>query len=140
MCLEVAEHIPEGKADNLVKLITSSAPLALFSAAIPGQGGVRHVNEQYPSYWIAKFSSFEFECYDMIRPRFWNNAKVSLWYRQNMLIFKKKGEEIRGIDHTKKVDLAAGKNMVDIVHPDLFADKLQKPRFLLRKENRPDET
>ena len=46
LCLEVAEHLPTRSASGLVAALTSCAPLVLFSAAIPGQGGTHHVNER----------------------------------------------------------------------------------------------
>ena len=39
LCLEVAEHLPERSAPILVRSLTSLAPIILFSAAIPLQGG-----------------------------------------------------------------------------------------------------
>lgn len=133
LCLEVAEHLDEKSADDLLGRIVESSRLVLFSAAIPGQGGVGHINEQYQSYWISKFSSLGFECYDMIRPKFWNNDKIMFWYRQNMFIFKKTGVVIPGIDESSKVDIVAPGRIVDAVHPELIADKTRKMRFLMRK-------
>src|SRR5271166_1264394 len=37
--LEVAEHLPESRAVSFVGDLTRLAPVVLFSAAIPGQGG-----------------------------------------------------------------------------------------------------
>jgi len=51
VCLEVAEHLDKTRAESLVADLTSLAPTILFSAAIPGQGGTHHVNEQWASYW-----------------------------------------------------------------------------------------
>ena len=48
VCLEVAEHLNESSADNLILQLTNLANRVLFSAAIPGQGGLHHVNEQPP--------------------------------------------------------------------------------------------
>lgn len=47
---EVAEHLKESFADVFVDNITNAAKQILFSAAIPNQGGVHHVNEQWQSY------------------------------------------------------------------------------------------
>lgn len=51
--LEVAEHLANG--DALIESLTKSAPVVLFSAAIPDQGGDGHVNEQWPDYWSCIF-------------------------------------------------------------------------------------
>jgi 2-polyprenyl-3-methyl-5-hydroxy-6-metoxy-1,4-benzoquinol methylase len=56
MCLEVAEHLPGDVAPSLVRRLTQLSSIILFSAAIPGQGGVDHVNEQWPNYWENLFS------------------------------------------------------------------------------------
>lgn len=55
-CVEVAEHIPAERADELVEAVCSRARRWVYwSAAAPGQGGVGHVNEQPQGYWIEKF-------------------------------------------------------------------------------------
>lgn len=58
MCIEVAEHLAAEHADHLVALLDYIAYyLIVFSAAPPGQGGVDHVNEQYPEYWLERFAA-----------------------------------------------------------------------------------
>jgi SAM-dependent methyltransferase len=57
VCLEVAEHLPAAAAPALVRELTRAAPVVLFSAAIPGQQGLGHVNEQWPMYWSRLFES-----------------------------------------------------------------------------------
>jgi 2-polyprenyl-3-methyl-5-hydroxy-6-metoxy-1,4-benzoquinol methylase len=46
MSLEVAEHLPDRAADTFIASLVRLAPLILFSAAIPQQGGTNHCNEQ----------------------------------------------------------------------------------------------
>src|SRR3989344_3463589 len=55
VCLEVAEHIPSSAAKHLITTLTSVAPVILFSAAIPHQGGSGHINEQWPEYCATLF-------------------------------------------------------------------------------------
>ena len=55
VCLEVAEHVPAFLAEELVRILTSSARMIVFTAAHPGQGGTGHINEQPRQYWIEKF-------------------------------------------------------------------------------------
>ena len=92
--LEVAEHIPEDKADSFIEMLTGLGDTVLFSAAIPGQGGVGHVNEQWQSYWAAKFKSAGYEALDIVRPLIWENPKVSYWYKQNILVYSKNPDNI----------------------------------------------
>jgi SAM-dependent methyltransferase len=89
VCLEVAEHLPEGSADNLVALLTSLAPVVLFSAAVPSQGGTNHVNEQWPDYWAARFEDRGYKLCDSIRDRIWDSPDVEWWYAQNILLFSR---------------------------------------------------
>ena len=51
--LEVAEHLPAAKAEQFVETLTAHGSRILFSAAVPGQGGENHINEQLPDYWRA---------------------------------------------------------------------------------------
>ncbi|MCF0069894.1 class I SAM-dependent methyltransferase [Dyadobacter sp. CY261] len=87
--LEVAEHLSPESADRFIENMTSLSDNIVFSAAIPGQGGQDHVNEQWPSYWIAKFEKHGYFCHDILRPYFWNNPNVLWWYKQNILVFSK---------------------------------------------------
>jgi SAM-dependent methyltransferase len=86
-CMEVAEHLPESCAEQLVTALVTAAPVILFSAAIPRQGGTAHVNEQWPSYWAEKFARRGYVAVDCIRPALYGNSRVDWWYRQNALIF-----------------------------------------------------
>jgi hypothetical protein len=56
ICLEVGEHIHAEYADTLVDNVCRAAPLVLWSAATPGQGGLHHHNCAPPSYWLDKFA------------------------------------------------------------------------------------
>lgn len=87
--LEVAEHLPPERAAPFVAALAESAPVVLFSAAAPGQGGDDHINEQWPSYWARLFEQHGFVTLDCIRPKIVNDARVEWWYRQNILVFCK---------------------------------------------------
>jgi hypothetical protein len=63
----------------------------VFSAAVPGQGGVSHLNEQWPAYWAELFHGEGFECFDVFRDQLWEISDVAFWYRQNMLLFLRTG-------------------------------------------------
>lgn len=63
MSLEVAEHLDAPAAPRFVESLTALAPVVLFSAAIPHQGGAHHVNEQWPDYWEEHFRRHGFVAY-----------------------------------------------------------------------------
>jgi SAM-dependent methyltransferase len=87
ICLEVAEHIPHAHSAALVDALCAAAPVVLFSAAIPGQGGRGHVNERWPEYWRERFRAQGFSMCDVIRPRVREDRRVLWWYRQNLVIY-----------------------------------------------------
>ena len=45
--LEVAEHLPESSAETFITSLCEASDVVLFSAAVKGQGGVGHINEQF---------------------------------------------------------------------------------------------
>jgi len=114
ICLEVAEHLPEASADTFVKCLTEHSDVVLFSAAIPGQGGQNHLNEQWPLYWRQKFLRYGFTRYDIIRPEIWDNKHVEVWYRQNIFVFSKQ---------TLRSDGEAG--LIAEIHPDYWRIKTE---------------
>jgi SAM-dependent methyltransferase len=86
LCLGVAEHLPPERAPGLVADLTALAPVVLFSAAVPGQGGTGHLNEQWSEYWVALFDAHGWSCRDAIRPWVRANGDVAWWYRQNLFL------------------------------------------------------
>jgi len=52
--LETVEHFPPWHSAKLLRLVTV-APLVVFSAAQPGQGGTLHVNERPVEHWVRRF-------------------------------------------------------------------------------------
>lgn len=122
--LEVAEHLPSTCAENLVNSLTKLAPVILFSAAIPFQGGVEHVNEQWPQYWTYYFHKNGFVVIDCLRKKIWNNEKVEPWYAQNILVFVKQEHLSRYpklVNEHQQTEL----NQLAIVHPKIYFYSLQ---------------
>ena len=89
ICLEVAEHLPEASADQLVDTLCRLSDRILFSAAMPEQGGQNHLNEQFFDYWKDKFNQRGYLCRDAFRNTIWNDTRVDAWYRQNMYLVEK---------------------------------------------------
>jgi SAM-dependent methyltransferase len=106
--LEVAEHLPESTAREFIRTLCKAADRVLFSAAIPGQGGRHHLNEQWPKYWADLFSDLGYGCHDLLRPQVWNNPRVLWYYAQNCLLFVRKGT-VSG--------LGAAAEPLSLVHP-----------------------
>jgi SAM-dependent methyltransferase len=85
--LEVAEHLPSDCAADFVATLTAHAPLVMFSAAVPGQGGEHHVNEQPLEYWRKKFRDRGYVAVDYIRPQIVENPQIQHWYRYNIVLY-----------------------------------------------------
>jgi SAM-dependent methyltransferase len=85
--VEVAEHLCPARASSFISDLTTLADIVLFSAAIPFQGGRGHRNENWADFWNRLFQSHGFQVCDLIRPRIWNDAKIAVWYRQNLFLF-----------------------------------------------------
>jgi len=85
--LEVAEHLPAARAEQFVTTLTSHGPCVLFSAAVPGQGGENHINEQPLDYWRAMFGRRGYVAVDFLRPSLLNNSAVEASYRYNVILY-----------------------------------------------------
>lgn len=132
--LEVAEHLDEKAADTIVKTLVNAGEVILFSAAIPFQGGQKHINEQPLSYWEEKFSKHGYVVHDIIRSTIWDHDEIPFWYRQNMVFVAPKDYSFKNSPTYNSIK--------DIVHPVLLKDKIEeiirfhhakrKPSFYLK--------
>ena len=86
-CLEVAEHLAPKDAETLVATLTNLAPVVIFSAAPPGQGGAGHVNERWPSHWQRLFAARGYRALDVLRGRMVGEEQVAHYYRTNLFLF-----------------------------------------------------
>lgn len=116
--LEVAEHLEADFADAFVSTLVTHGNTILFSAAIPGQGGQHHVNEQWPVAWQARFEAHGFYFHDTLRAKIWNDQRIHWWYRQNMFLLKKE----------KPITVQFP---LDAVHPGLFETRLKDHREMM---------
>jgi SAM-dependent methyltransferase len=126
ICMEVGEHLSPSRASSLVSDLTRLAPVVVFSAAIPFQGGTNHLNEQWATYWNDLFVAKKFQAIDCLRARFWNDTSVEFWYRQNMMLYVSN-------DRTQEFVHCDRMMPLDVVHPELFCATVTRPtlRYLL---------
>jgi hypothetical protein len=127
MTLEVAEHLPESRAAGLVAELTALAPVVLFSAAIPFQGGLNHVNEQWPDYWAALFAVHGYHAADVLRWQVWNDPQVTWWYKQNILLFVR-DDMVAGNSKLRNALAVAPSGPLAVVHPEQFLHSLKSAR------------
>jgi len=122
--MEVAEHLAPERSATFVRSLTQLSDIVLFSAAVPGQGGTNHINEQWHSYWSNLFRNENFEVVDLLRGMIWDDVRIPYWYRQNILLFfnvTTKSDLIESLRHDCKPPLC-------VIHPELYSFK---DRFFL---------
>jgi SAM-dependent methyltransferase len=130
--LEVAEHIPDSAAAGFVDGLVALAPAVLFSAAVPGQGGNRHINEQWPDYWRALFGKHDYLPIDCIRPVIWEQREVRIWYRQNTILYASRNL-IESSERLREAHARYGDRPLSLVHPGVLEVALERPWDLFRK-------
>jgi trans-aconitate methyltransferase len=89
--METAEHLPEDAADRYIALLCSLAPIVVFTAAQPGQGGIGHINEQPRQYWVDQFLACGMHPADelvAVWQPVWTAAGVANFYTRNLMIFQ----------------------------------------------------
>ena len=118
--LEVAEHCSPSECDTFVANICRASDLVVFGAAIPGQGGLDHKNENWQSFWAALFSQHDYVAFDIIRPQVWNDETVEFWYRQNTIMYAKKSSDAYNQLKSRGFVSVEDLGRLDIIHPNLF--------------------
>ncbi len=119
-CCEVAEHLPAVSSESLIATLVAFSDVVLFSAAIPGQGGTHHLNEQWPAYWQQLFAARSYSAYDCLRHRIWREENIEWWYRQNLVLYVADATASRYTLPPRTEEVLA------LVHPELYARKLGK--------------
>ena len=118
MSLEVAEHLSPYCAGQFVRDLTELSDCVLFSAAIPGQRGTGHINEQWQSYWARIFADHGYAALDVVRPLTWIDERVCWWYRQNTLLYVNKRAMHLQVAEQHHV------RVLDMVHPLCYIQAL----------------
>ena len=119
--VEVAEHINSEYSDIFIKNICSCSEIVLFSAAISHQGGTGHINEQSCTYWEKIFNKYGYKALDCIRPYFWNNEQIEIWYRNNCLLYIELHTYEKISTHIPQITYP-----LDIIHPSMLHRILKK--------------
>jgi hypothetical protein len=123
ICIEVAEHLSSAAAASFVASLLRHAPVVLFSAAVPHQGGHHHVNEQYLPYWLDLFGRAGARPLDVIRPQIWDEPDMFVWLRQNLVLFATDAALAAHPRLTAALQ-AARQPPPSMIHPDLYAARI----------------
>lgn len=120
MSMEVAEHLPATNAETFVKTLTDLSDIVLFSAAMIGQEGTYHLNEQMPEYWAAIFAKHDYVPIDYVRSLVWNKEEVMYWYKQNTLLFVKRDKLAALPEVLKKAQESTDPACLLRIHPTQY--------------------
>lgn len=89
--LETVEHVPSWHAGKVLRLV-STAPVVVFSAAQPGQGGTMHVNERPVAYWVDRLRRLGYDLHpgnDAFRHDV-AALEMEPWYKANVNAFRRR--------------------------------------------------
>jgi SAM-dependent methyltransferase len=119
--LEVAEHIAPEHSEQFIANLVAHSDWVLFGAAIPYQGGFRHINERWQSYWAGIFDGHGYQVFDLLRNIIWTNTSIHFWYKQNMLTYVNRNRSdliatVASYIATKGISQLP----VDVVHPEKY--------------------
>ncbi|MFP3502515.1 methyltransferase domain-containing protein [Burkholderia sp. SIMBA_062] len=126
-CLEVGEHVPKASSEVLVDNLVRHGKHVLFSAAVPGQGGENHINEQRYEFWRDLFARHGYQLFDFVRPLIAADTRIEPWYRYNLLFFVAADEVERLPDAIRqhRIDRRSGV-------PDVSPRGYKARKFVLR--------
>jgi SAM-dependent methyltransferase len=121
LSLEVAEHVAPASSEGFIANLVAHGDCVLFGAAIPYQGGFRHINERWQSFWAEAFAHHRYQVFDLFRSRIWNSEAIHFWYKQNMLLYI----NVERADLLATAETYLRKNAVyqlplDVVHPEKY--------------------
>ena len=125
MSVEVAEHLAPEMAADFVAALCRLAPVVLFSAAIPHQGGVAHYNEQWPDYWAALFAGHGYRTVDTLRQRLWDSLDVTWWYKQNLMIYASEAALARS-PRLQAAQASSPEIPPALVHPEKYLNTVKQ--------------
>jgi SAM-dependent methyltransferase len=137
VCLEVAEHLPDHRGSGLITDLVALAPFVLFSAAIPGQDGTFHVNEQWPDYWQNIFIRHDYVALDCIRSVAWNDDQIAWWYRQNIILYAH-AERVKNNPTLQRIAEDQPPTLMRLVHPVLYERVNQRVNQLVHSPSARD--
>ena len=95
ICFEVAEHLDPQYSDEIVRNVYESIEdggVLLWTAALPGQGGVGHINCRPKAFWKEKFEKLGLIHDDSMQEdiiSYCKEGRYMGWFVNNILCFRK---------------------------------------------------
>jgi len=131
--LEVAEHLPKELSVAFVMKLTAAAPVVLFSAAVPGQPGIEHINVQWQDYWRKLFDDCGYVALDIVRPTVWGREDVDYWYQQNTIVYCHNSIAATRSD----LPWVSEEISLNMIHPALYEQKTKEYEETIKSLSEP---
>ncbi len=128
-CIEVAEHLEPSRAESFVSDLCQLSDVVVFSAAIPGQGGHGHKNEQWQEYWCNLFGKNGYGTYDPFREKFRRDPDMLPWLQQNTILFLRHETNLS----VKLADQEITPNLANFILPMYHKKALRRQKRRLSK-------
>ncbi len=125
LCLEAGGRVDPRDAAALVGLCVGHSDVVLFSAAMPGQCGPRHINARWPEYWAALFEQHDYAVFDGVRSLIWDDSNIPVNDRQNILLYARRGSPCFASIEAHSTD-AMAKRPLAVAHPEYLASLSDK--------------
>jgi hypothetical protein len=89
LCLEVGEHIPAAFEETVLRnLARATEDILILSWAVPGQGGLGHVNERSNEYIVAKLEALGLQYDPVASAILRGDVGTCWWFRNTLMIFR----------------------------------------------------
>lgn len=122
LSVEVAEHLPLESAEVFVDSLTKASDLVMFGAAVPYQGGMGHVNENWLEFWSLLFAAKDYSAFDVFRPALWRDPSVKYFYKQNTILYATGKAREALIDS----GVAPSDEINTYIHPDMYVKAVHR--------------
>lgn len=123
--LEVAEHLKQESSETFVKSLANLSDIIVFSAGIPFQRGLGHINEKWITYWVDLFKERGFIAVDIFRNKLWDDDRVLPFYAQNIMLFAKKEKILKNETLSEEYKKTNGR-VLNLVHPYQYLQNIRR--------------
>ena len=133
ICFEFLEHLHSNLGNELVRFLCGVSDVIIASAAIPNQGGVHHVNEQWPDYWASLFREQGFVSCDALRHVLWTIPEVDPCYVQNTIMYFRGKVPARVVEFASRTHADTMLQPRRLIHPAMMPLWTDLSRYPFRR-------
>jgi SAM-dependent methyltransferase len=114
ICVEVLEHLSYESAVKIINYLSKSCKVLIFSAALKGQGGTGHINEQSFNFWNELLKKNNFVPIDLYRYKLRNPDKFPTYYSNSIALWVNVALDGVGLIDAKSLLIHGGLPLWDV--------------------------